>query len=316
MDSESRHRRPFAVLLLVVAACSGDTVDTTAPDTTLPATALAEADEPMSEPTTTTTDTLPVDPMYRWEVGDCLSFEVSDDLPYEPFGTASLAMCNEPHTHQVYFTGNFPGDEGADYPETIDTDIREICTDAFVDFLGVLPVESQLDILMYLPDEEEWGEGLRYQACVAYLPAGVETYRELTGSLDGIGPDFLLQVSPGTCFPAVYVKLSPVDCASTHQAEVVGTITHPAEPGAPYPGQSELEFFALSECNTLAGDYVVEGSVGVAAFTRAFSQLEWEAGWRDLTCLAFAFEPGGEIVRVRGSFAEPGWTVVTGQQQA
>lgn len=309
-----RRRCLFAVLVVVMAACSTDPADT-ADTGTPPVTAAPEE----TTTTTTTTTTVPADPMYRWEVGDCLLFELAADLPYEPFGPEPLASCDESHTHEVYFTGTFPGGDAAPYPEeSIDAEIREVCMGAFIDSLGLLPAESSFDILMYLPDADEWADGLRYQACLAYLPAGFETYRELTGSLAEIGADFPLEVAAGACFPAVYVKLPPVDCAGTHLAEAIGVITHPADAGAPFPGEAELELFAVSECSALLGDYLAEGrgSETVAAFARAFSRLEWDAGWRDLTCLAFVVGASGEIASVAGSFAEPGWSVVTGQQQA
>lgn len=306
----------YALLVVAVAACATDAVDPADIGTEA---AEARPDETATAPpTTTTTTTLPDDPEYRWQVGDCLHFALAGDLPYEPFGTEPLADCDQPHTHEVYYTGVFPGGDAAPYPEdTIDTEIRDTCMVAFADALGLLPVESSLDILMYLPDADEWAEGHRYQACVAYQPVGFETYRDIAGTLAETGAEFRLDVGIGDCFPAVYVKLAPVDCSHTHLAEAIGTVTHPAEDGAPFPGEGELELFGVSECGALLDGYVVEGrgSESVFAYARAFSRLEWEAGWRELTCLAFVFGDGGEIASVAGSFAEPGWSVVTGQQQ-
>ena len=312
----------FVVLLMVAAACSADPAATTttepAPETTPP----TVADTTLPPTTTTTpaeTTTTSVELGYRWEVGDCLRFGGHADLPYEPFGSEPLATCDEAHTHQVYHTGTFPGGQEADYPgEPINTEIRQICTQAFTEYLGVLPVEVQLDILMYLPDADEWASGLRYQACLVYLPAGVETYRELTGSLAGLGGDFLLDISPGDCLAVPFVKLPPVDCGVTHLAEAIGTVTHPGEMGAPFPGEDQLEVFAITECGTLLVDYLVDPRPAnpVVAFAQGFTELEWEAGWREMQCLAFAFGPGGDIAPVRGSFAEEGWTVVVGDERA
>ena len=317
----SELRLPFYLVLpILIAACSDDPagITTTAPpvEITLPATTDTTLPATTTVPETTTTV---VGLGYRWEVGDCLRFGGSGDLPYEPFGSDPLTACDEAYTHEVYYTGTFPEGEEAAYPEdSINPEIRDICIEAFLEYLGVLPVEVGLDIVMYLPDADEWAGGLRYQACLVYRPAGLDVFQELTGSLASLGADFRLDVSPGDCFAAPYIKLPTVDCAQTHLAEAIGTITHPAETGAPFPGEEQLELFALSECNLMGADYVVESAPTnpVVAFARAFTELEWEAGWRDLHCLAIALGRDGAVMPVRGSFAQEGWTVVEGDQRA
>lgn len=314
-------RLPLYIAIVVLAAACADGADAGTTTTPAPETTPRAAAE-TTVPTTTTameTTTTAVDVSYRWEVGDCFTFGRFDDLPYEPFGSEPANRCEETHTHEVYFTGSFPEGEDAPYPEdTINTEIRDICTREFIEFLGVLPVQVEFDIIMYLPDDEEWASGLRYQACLVYLPAGLDTYREVTGSVGSLGTDFLLEISPGDCFAAPFVKLPTVDCAQTHSAEAIGTVTHPADMDEPFPGEDELELFAFSECTTLGADYVVESraSVPVVAFARPFSELEWSAGWRELHCMAIALAPGGDILPVRGSFADQGWTVVEGDQRA
>lgn len=311
----------YVALILLIAACtadSGSPTTTSAPESSPPTdsqTTVVSTTTTTVVETTTTSGGL----TYRWVVGDCLRFGELNDLPYEPFGSEPLTTCEEGHTHEVYHAGSFSGGQEAAYPGgSIDSEISETCIGTFIDLFGFLPVESELDILMYLPDEDEWASGLRYQGCLVYLPAGLGRFRELNGSVAGRGEDFVLETLPGDCFTTPDVKIPSVDCDQPHLAEVIGTVTYPGETGASYPGGAELELFAARECDAVRTDYVVENERAdtTVAFAPAFSEPEWDSGWRDLRCLAFAVGTGGGIVQVTGSFAEANWTVVEGGQSA
>ncbi|MFQ5947340.1 MAG: septum formation family protein [Acidimicrobiia bacterium] len=299
----------LAVLAVLAAACSRGTEPsviitrppaTTAPDTTSPPTTGPRGSDE-----------------YLWRVGDCFTFEGPfEELPYAPYGTESQAGCDATHTHEVYFTGVFPGGEVAAYPAaTIDEEIRTICAEAFVEYVGVLLVESGLDIVMYLPDEMEWASGERYQACVLYLPASEDDYQAVTESQRAAGDSIPLHVEAGQCFPGVYSKLPTLSCNLPHRAEAIGTVSHPAPSGDPFPGLEQLRDFANEACTELIDPYVVgePRPVGrLLAVGDSFTSVEWEAGWRQFVCLAFVLGPDGGVLPVAGSFAEPGWLVLEG----
>jgi hypothetical protein len=141
--------------------------------------------------------------------------------------------------------------------------------------------------------------GLTAAAVVVYVGAvialtvattSVETLQ--TGTcLDGI--------HPGVTVTADVTK--PVDCAATHDDEIVGVVSYTAA-GA-YPGQAAVESFAEAPCVTAFGTYVgIEfGSSNLDMMTITPSELTWARGDRQISCVAITRDGSQLTGSVKGS---------------
>ena len=97
----------------------------------------------------------------------------------------------------------------------------------------------------------------------------------------------------GTCFdgtPRTVGDVLPVPCETSHGAEIYVVLTAPAEPGAPYPGQSDLGERARQVCQGSA----FEDFVGVPwAESRLFTspivptEEAWNEGERRIACFLY-----------------------------
>lgn len=74
----------------------------------------------------------------------------------------------------------------------------------------------------------------------------------------------LHELAPGTCFNS-YAWVSNdrlveidtrVPCEGPHQYEIYLRTAHPARPGAPWPGDREMEAYAQAECYAAFADFV------------------------------------------------------------
>ncbi len=103
----------------------------------------------------------------------------------------------------------------------------------------------------------------------------------------------LSDVGPGTCprdrYPDdIVVRIS---CAKAHGSEAIGTVTHPAPPGAPYPPGFDLNFQALDACRGPFTEYVgvpSEESPKADRYAQFPSEREWRRGARAIVCFAVA----------------------------
>ncbi|MDX1691890.1 MAG: septum formation family protein [Acidimicrobiia bacterium] len=299
---------------VVLAACTGgDGVESTSTSSTTTTTTAPS--------TTTTTEPDPGGPRdpaelgRRWSVGDCVRLESFEDLPYEPFGGAFVVPCDESHTMEVYFTGSF--DDGPFPGDAASEAIREACAAGFLDYVGTSYLASGLDIVLYLPDEREWADGLRYQACVVYDPRAGDPPTS-TGSFEGVGDAVPFPASVGDCSNDVALREEGIACDLPHRYEHAGAFTPTFEA---WPGTDVLEERVVEGCRSIVDGYVVGGSgvpigavIGFPAATP--TEADWEAGFRSVVCVATAIDAVGEGLVVIGSFAEPGWTVVEAGQVA
>lgn len=251
-------------------------------------------------------------------MGDCIAVEGGfAGLPYEPFGDGFVVPCTTAHHYEVVFIGSFDEAAGAPRPEDIDTRIREACAAGFFDYLGAHLSESGLGTVLYLPDEAEWGDGLRYQACVAYDPGGTDPPASVSAGFRGA--EHPLDRRPGACFTGRDPRTDPVPCTRAHIGELIGVFTHPAGAGAAFPGAAESVAMADAGCSDLLDGYAASGARGDADLRAGFVSLtrfEWEAGLRGVTCVAFATVGFGGDALLLGSLAEPGWRVLTGDTTA
>lgn len=85
-----------------------------------------------------------------------------------------------------------------------------------------------------------------------------------------------------------------VSCEEPHEAEVFGLATHPAEPGAPYPGSEALVAFAGEAClGQVFTDYVgvSRDKSQLKHFELVPKQSAWDDGRRQLVCAVDADTP-------------------------
>ena len=83
---------------------------------------------------------------------------------------------------------------------------------------------------------------------------------------------------------------SVVDCATEHDAEVVGLVTYEQGPGEPYPGQEQVAAFAEDNCATTFESYVGTpfGESEYQLLTLWPTEDSWAEGDREAVCLAFS----------------------------
>tara|TARA_Y100001933_G_C18789513_1_gene475982 strand:- start:112 stop:723 length:612 start_codon:yes stop_codon:yes gene_type:complete len=94
-----------------------------------------------------------------------------------------------------------------------------------------------------------------------------------------------------------------VDCRRPHDAEIYGEYVHPAGPGEPYPGRTEMERWSAIKCfdgfkNFVGSDYVLSDlEIGLIPP----EQEDWEIGlYRTTACYVYA--PGSQLSgSMRGS---------------
>ncbi|HYF46721.1 MAG TPA: septum formation family protein [Acidimicrobiales bacterium] len=86
------------------------------------------------------------------------------------------------------------------------------------------------------------------------------------------------------------VEAEVVDCATEHDAEVVGLVTYEQGADAPYPGQEEVATLAEDRCATTFEEYVGTPFTDSALelLTLWPTEDSWGNGDREAVCLAFS----------------------------
>ena len=254
---------------------------------------------------------------YRWKVGDCLRSVPQADLPYEPFGEAALAPCGGEHGYEVVDVGRF--DYGPDEPFSLDAigdEIRESCAVAVHDYVGVWLVESAFEIILYLPDADEWAAGHRYETCLVYDPRAGGDAPTWSGSARDSGA--LYPADAGQCIAEPALRGRVVECSARHFVEVIGTFTHPGGSDEPYPGIAGARGAATAGCNAVLQTMMVPGAGSTgrpSAFADVLSRPEWLAGLRTVVCGALVLDAGGPLPLI-GSLGDRTWRVLEGEHVA
>jgi hypothetical protein len=340
----SQARRSIAALAVVAIAatsCSNDAAETevaetavaeteAAPESSVAPPSTAAPTAPSStttttttQPPTTTTTTVPVDEGYAWRAGDCLRFASTslDSLPYAPRSDEAILDCGQRHTHEVYLAETLEAGADAPFPgEELGRRVDRICGEGFDRYVGLPVPESNLDIVLYLPDAEEWAAGERYVACVVYRPGPLDTIIEIEGTLHRAGGEVAWPTTFGTCFSASFPSPrhgDPVPCDGPHAYEIVGLAVAAVAPDAPFPGRAELDRQVDDECTLALVEYV-DGPVissGVTVGSLPIDEVDWELGTRTFPCIAFAQDEVGRLLDVRGSFAGE-WEIVGASDDA
>lgn len=335
-SERSRRLRRWAVsvsaLGLVIAACTSTTDESgpTPPESSpIPSTEAPvpepEDQEPEPEgevPEPEVPETTAPDEAYLWSVGDCvdLGTDAAAELPYAPYGTGLLSDCAEPHTHEVYFTATLSDAPEAPFPDDLNVRLFDVCFVEFAELMGFPVSDSTLDVLLYLPDAEEWAAGERYHACVIHQRGTDVVYGQLTGSTADDPDLFLWLTSAGSCYDVVDLPLLPVSdvvvCAEEHGFELIGEAALAAD-DADYPGREAIDRLAADACDALLAEYAVQPLEDLPVLTfplpTLFSEGEWDTGQRTVRCFAFAGTLDLGFLVVVGSLGDGTFEIIGAQ---
>lgn len=206
--------------------------------------------------------------VFSFQVGDCLlDLEVTAETQ-ELFDAGSEAEiiqgggvpCSSTHTYEVYHVEP-NGIQSAVQLNDVTSIADDICYENFEAFAGISYESTSLDFLVLFPTEESFATGDAEITCLIHL----ENLAMTTGSLQGKGPSFLLEVANDfraeECLSGLdgdsLLGAAPqqVSCENPHLWEVyyVGYLDDDLEP--------PLDFVAEEMC--------------LAAYTE-FIGLEWE----------------------------------------
>jgi hypothetical protein len=244
-------------------------------------------------------------PGYLWQEGDCL-YLGREGVPYAPFGDGELVPCDGAHTHEVIWSTTLDAGPGAPFPDQALADQSyEACEVAFEAYTGAPEFPSEIAMVRYLPDGEEWREGDRYLACVVYLGDDASAPVAIDETVEGRGPDLQRAVTPGEC--ADVAGGSSVRCSRPHTFEYVGVAQLDLS-AATYPGASAVETAASEGCSLALDGFATRtavGDVSLEAFAVWFpGPAAWERGDRFAHCMAWAIDGDDELQLVMGSIAE------------
>ena len=162
-----------ATLCLLLAGCTSTATSVAAP--TQSPTPTSTTPTPTPTPTTAT-DTVAFSAL---AVGDCLTAPAGS-AQTEP-ATIVVVPCSSPHSSEVFAfpqlqDGAYPGDESVT-EQAFDT-----CSNDFASYVGVVTEDTELDVTIYTPSQDEWNAGTRTAACVVFYPAS-----DTIGSAKGLG---------------------------------------------------------------------------------------------------------------------------------
>lgn len=237
----------------------------------------------------------------QWSDGDCLYFD--DGVPYAPFGDGNVVDCDGPHEWEITHSAPLPDAADAPFPDSeLSERVGASCEEAFFDFVGALPLDSPLNHVVYLPDEDEWTEGDRYFACMISRNDERGAAKLTSGSLRGDA--VVVTRTAGDCYRRL-PSIGQVDCSDPHVFEYIGLVGHEADD---YPGDDELTAAFEASCAELIEGYAVDQTVEgatVTALVLNMTSFAWDMGGRQVPCFAYAVEDGFSL-EVVGSFSE-GW---------
>lgn len=241
---------------------------------------------------------------YLWQPGDCFDFTDGffDGTPYAPFGLHGARHCSIDHVYEVIHSEVLSDGPGDAFPDDMTERSNLTCGRAFNEFSGTSELESELAMIRYLPDAEEWAKGSRYLACVVFR-TGPEGELAVSGRLDGRDPSFAFTLEAGTCL----FDLFPVDCDDPHNGEVIAVLELAGGPDAPLPETEEIKRVVGDGCDAAFAEFELGSGPGVVV-VRGLSDaaLTWEFGTRRYYCVGAAIGTDGFELDVTGTFTD-GW---------
>ena len=243
-------------------------------------------------------------PAYRWRNGDCLDFSdgYRAESPYAPLGPLGLRHCGAPHTWEVMYSVELEESADDPYPEDLAERVYAMCGDEYFRRFDVAPLEQGLDLLVYLPDRDEWEQGQRYGACLLaqYGEDGIVSLEHRITQAD-VSDSFDLEV--GSCLAGSSLGVVPVPCSVAHKGEVVAVFTDDTPAGSPFPGIDALSGTMNRQCIEAGYAYGLHlngQDLDAAPLSDMF--IGWDQGIRDWYCVAYALGEDGRPFDVKGSF--------------
>ena len=257
--------------------------------------AVALIDEPQDSQDFAGTPTI----VFDLERGDCFNFPESIDRADYATAQAIMAVdvvdCDEPHTGEMVaearwsgFASVYPGDESLLLEGT------DLCLPHLQDYVGANFLEAGLDIFVVVPDRARWASGSRVIACMA---TNLDSDATLSWSLRGAGTALpedrrtLWSLEVGECFDEptdqLALVMDLVPCGVPHDYETFAVLTHPTEPGGPFPGENEMWAWAEDECASAYGGVIDKDKSANLDF--GFGGIPvaqtWAEGHRTVTCV-------------------------------
>lgn len=141
--------------------------------TTTPAVTSTAAPATTAATTSVPTTTAAIRPVsvFSIEVGTCVN---NPDIGRGLVSTLTRVPCDQPHTHEVFQTLRYPGDNPLYDPAAVTTYATDQCRAAFGDYLGVPYEQSKYYFLHLAPSAESWTQNNdREIVCLLYHPAGL-----------------------------------------------------------------------------------------------------------------------------------------------
>jgi len=114
---------------------------------------------------------------FEVQVGDCTSAELKEETV-----SVTLVPCTEPHSHEAYFTVEYPD---GPYPgaTAVEFFAEQQCVGAFADYVGVEVAQSRLYFTYLYPSVSTWNDKKdRQVVCFA-----VSRDELVTGTVKGAG---------------------------------------------------------------------------------------------------------------------------------
>lgn len=236
--------------------------------------------------------------------GTCL------DWPNEAPQNMRRVPCAEPHTFEVTSNVEIGGQYPASAPPPDDQGWQQIvterCTEAGTNYLdGKLDPYGKYTVGALKPTAQQWREGDRKLRCglQRVTPSGK---RLLATTGTAAKQDQSNVHDPGTCFALVNKTEvgDPVDCATEHSYEVVGSIDLSATFPGEYPSEDLQRQQTVDLCPPVAAQYTGNrdlAALGLSLYSDTLKPESWAAGSRKVNCKVGALEPDGTLRPVLNS---------------
>lgn len=221
---------------------------------------------------------------YFWQAGDCFDFTDFDgEVPFSTFGSYGVTHCRAPHQYEVIHTEIL--EDGADDPFPSDLDERRnrTCGERFFEHVGAYPLDSEVKMITYQPNPDEWEKGARYISCVVYRD-GDDAPVQVDRRLQGMGATIPVVLAPGDCLAGTWV----VDCDDPHDAEITSVETYDAALDADYPDLVDLYDELGETCESVLDGYgATDGPAELNVWVVTDIPLGWATGVRSYHCAVY-----------------------------
>lgn len=233
------------------------------------------------------------EPALTTEPGACLSWARDDAADVVALG------CARPHLFEVVGPVDAPRPSGSPFPEDAEWQqlVADRCAPLAVAYLG-----GRLDPVgrfrpgALKPSRTAWDAGDRTVRCGLQAPGRTGALFTSTGR---VGDADQAAVFPaGTCLGLAAKEVSdPVDCATPHAAEVMGS----ADLGARFPGalpsQEDQDNYLQPTCTTAAEQFVGGpqklADSKLTVYWKNLAGPSWDAGTRRVSCNLGTLLPDG-----------------------